>query len=55
MFLVIDSASHKGISYKEAERFGCEVWVMDIAVSSVCFLLWSGHGNSKKQKDSRFS
>jgi len=39
MFLIIDTASHKGISYKEADSFGCEVWVMDIAVSGVRFLL----------------
>jgi hypothetical protein len=39
MFLIIDNASYKGVSYKEADRFGCEVWIMDIAVSGVRFLL----------------
>jgi hypothetical protein len=39
MFLIIDIASHKGISYREADRFGCEVWIVDIAVSGVHFLL----------------
>jgi hypothetical protein len=39
MFLIIDTASHKGISYKEADRFGCEVWIMDIVVSGVRFFM----------------
>jgi hypothetical protein len=37
--LIIDTVPQKVISYKEADRFGCKVWIMDIGVSGVHFLL----------------